>query len=346
MPTVAVPPIDQARARTKSYAETAKEFVPSTPGTKGECVVSAMFDKGDRRRCYLPCPYCGTFQALAYENMQAPTAETGGRATFSCIADDCRRTFGQDRLEWMEERLRWVPMRIEDGEAPVPNAIPAKRIEAFAIAPCTGRVARWQPSWALWSAYSRMERWTDIWQRGQDAKGDPLKEKAFTQQDLGEPYEPRTDTPDWQKLMAARTSWSRGTVVYPASVLAGFIDVQGNRFEWGVWAFGPGFQAWLVDRGVIGHSYQTDEGWRAIDALTGADLDDGGWNQPAGPAMGARHRHLHPGALRPRLAPPDAARHQGCEQPGRGALQDEPGRPSGRAGHPDRRPADQPRPHR
>ena len=114
--------------------------------------------------------------------------------------------------------------------------------------------------------------------------------KVFTQQDLGEPYEPKNDTPDWEKLLAARKAWKRGVVPWPASVLTGFIDVQGNRFEWGLWAWGEGFQGWLVDRGVIAHDYTEDQAWAAIDALTsrrwptagGGELDVMHWGIDTG----------------------------------------------------------------
>jgi hypothetical protein len=94
-----------------------------------------------------------------------------------------------------------------------------------------------------------MESWSDIWARGQEARADPAMLKVFTQQDLGEPYEPKNDTPDWEKLLASRKAWKRGVVPWPAAdsqgmearrgpwpaaVLTGFIDVQGNRFEWGL----------------------------------------------------------------------------------------------------------------
>ncbi len=260
-------PIDQARARCKSYADTAKEFMPSTPGMAGECVVSKAYDEGDKRHFYLPCPHCGTFQVLRYGRMQAPIPETGNKATFACAGEDCGRSIGQDSLEWMEEQARWVPTWVAEGDEPVPAVIPPEAIEAHALEPCMGRVAHLQPSWWLWSAYSQMERWTDIWARGQAAKGDPLKEKAFTQQDLGEPYAPRTDVPDWHNLLAVRAHWPQGTVPRPASALFGFVDVQGNRFEWGVWAFGPGFRAWLIDRGIIAHAHGTEEAWRALDAI-------------------------------------------------------------------------------
>ena len=75
-----------------------------------------------------------------------------------------------------------------------------------------------------------MEIWTDIWQRGQAARADPAMLKVFTQQDLGEPYEPKNDTPDWEKLLGARKQWKRGVVPWPASVLTGLYRCPGQPF--------------------------------------------------------------------------------------------------------------------
>lgn len=263
-------PVDQARARTKAFGDRAKELIVSTPGMVGDCRVSQEFEAGDRRRYYLPCPECGAWSTLRYDAMQAACAATQWRAAFAQPC--CGAVIDQSQMNdaagpGMRIRGRWVPTRVEEGEAPVPEVIGADEIEAYAIAPCEGRVARWQPSYALWSAYSAMESWTDIWRRGEDAKGDPVKLKVFVQQDLGEPYEPRTDTPDWEKLLAVRVDWPRGVAPFPACVLTGFVDVQGNRFEWGVYAFGPGFRAWPVDRGVIAHDYTSDAAWAQLDQL-------------------------------------------------------------------------------
>lgn len=258
-------PSAQARARQKTFGDLAKELAISTPGLAGECEISQLYDEGDRRRCYLPCPHCGVYQPLKWENMQAPCAATSHRPTFGCLANGC--VIDQAHMPAMREALRWVPTRVDEGEPPVPDAIAPEDIDAFAVAPCTGRVRRWQPSWALWAAYSPFESWSDIWARGAAVAGDPLKEKVFMQQDIGEAYEAKSDTPDWEKLLAVRKPWARGVVPYPACVLTGFIDVQGNRFEWGLWGWGPGFQGWLVDRGVIAHDYTTDAAWAAIDQL-------------------------------------------------------------------------------
>ena len=97
-----------------------------------------------------------------------------------------------------------------------------------------GPSSRTEPGYAIWAAYSPMENWTDIWERGQAARGEPAKRKVFTQQDLGEPYEPKNDTPDWERLLGARKAWQRGVVPWPGAVLTGFIDVQGKSFRMGV----------------------------------------------------------------------------------------------------------------
>jgi phage terminase large subunit GpA-like protein len=259
-------PSEQALSRQKAFGDLAKELALSTPGMAGECEISDLYEAGDQRRCYLPCPHCGMFQVLKYDNMQPPLDATGFRATFGCEANGC--IINQSAMPAMRAALRWVPTRVDEDEPPVPAIIDPADIDSHAIAPCTGRVRQWQPSWALWSAVSPFESWTDIWQRGAAANGDPLKEKVFCQQDLGEAYEPKTDTPDWEKLLAVRKTWPRGVVPYPACVLTGFIDVQGNRFEWGLWGWGPGFQGWLIDCGVIAHDFSTDAAWAALDQLT------------------------------------------------------------------------------
>jgi phage terminase large subunit GpA-like protein len=281
-------PSSQARARQKAFGDLAKELALSTPGMAGECEISDLFDASDRRRYYIPCPHCGDFGLLKYDKMLAPSPSTSNRAAFVC--EGCGGVLEEAHRGQMVANGRWVPTWVPDDAEPVPSVIPAGLIEDYAIPPCTGRIAGHEPGFAIWSAYSPMESWSDIFARGLAARADPAMLKVFTQQDLGEPFEPKNDTPDWEKLLGARKPWKRGVVPWPASVLTGFIDVQGNRLEWGLWAWGEGFCGWLVDRGVIAHAYTEDEAWAAIDALTsrrwptagGGELDVMHWGCDTG----------------------------------------------------------------
>ena len=310
-------PLDQGRARQKRFGDLAKELIVATPGLVGDCLMSELYDDGDRRECYLPCPGCGQYQVLRYENMQPPSPGTANRVTFACIAHGC--VIDQISLPAMLERHRWVPKRVEEGEPPGPEVIGPDEIDRHDVLPCEGRVRSWQPSWAIWAAYSPAEMWGDIYARGEKAMGDPVKEKPFWQQDLGLAYEIKTDVPDWEKLLAVRTEWPQNTVPYPGCVLTGFIDVQGNRFEWGVYAFGPGFQAWPVARGIVNDHYESDAAWAQIDALTarrwptasGRELDVMAWGIDTGAFTQALYdrvagRHMlqaTKGENRPRAVP-------------------------------------------
>ena len=309
-------PSSQARSRLKAFGDLAKELALSTPGMAGECEISDLYDASDRRRFYIPCPHCGDFGTLKYDKMLAPSPATSNRAAFVC--EGCGGVLEEAHRGPMVTGGRWVPTWVPDDAEPVPAVIPAAEIEDYAVPPCTGRVSGREPGYAIW-AYSPMESWSDIWTRGQAARADPAMLKVFTQQDLGEPYEPKNDTPDWEKLLGARKAWKRGVVPWPAAVLTGFIDVQGNRFEWGLWAWGEGFQGWLVDRGVIAHDYTDDQAWAAIDALTARrwptagggevdvlhwGIDTGAFSQALYDRVGRRHTLLATkGDNRPSAAP-------------------------------------------
>jgi phage terminase large subunit GpA-like protein len=324
-------PSSQARSRQKAFGDLAKELAMSTPGMAGECEISDLYDASDRRRFYVPCPHCGDFGLLKYEAMLAPSPATSNRAAFVC--EGCGGVLEEAHRGPMVAGGRWVPTWVPDDVEPVPAVILAGSIESYAILPCYGRVVSRQPGFALWAAYSPMESWTDVWQRGQDARGEAVKEKVFVQQDLGEPYEPKSDTPDWERLLAVRKSWPRGVVPWPASTLTGFIDVQGNRFEWGLWAWGEGFQGWLIDRGVIAHDYSDEKGWAAIDALTARrwptqsgreidvlqwGIDTGAFTQALYDRVGMRHAlHATKGDNKPRAAPFKRTRQDLRDEKGR-----------------------------
>ncbi|ACL55635.1 phage terminase large subunit family protein [Methylobacterium nodulans] len=260
-------PVEQSRARLKTFSGLglAKELNCSTPGLAGFCRISDLFEAGDRRRRYVPCPHCGDFQVLTPANLQAPSEATGWRATFAC--QSCGQLIDQvDRAE-MLARAEWIPTWVPAGARPVPEVIPAAELAQWLCPPCTGRVRERQPSYAIWAAYSPLESWTDIWRRGDKAAASPILLKSHVQQDLGEAYEAKSDAPAWEALFAAREAFAPRVVPYPAAVLTAFIDVQGNRLEWGVWAWGPRLEGWLIDRGVIPYPSEVDEAWVAVDEL-------------------------------------------------------------------------------
>src|SRR6185312_8232527 len=56
--------------------------------------------------------------------------------------------------------------------------------------------------------------------------------------------------------------------------VTGGVDVQGNRLEWAVYAFAPGFTSWLIDKGVIEGDPNVPEVWAELDKVFAKTWDD------------------------------------------------------------------------
>jgi len=258
-------PIDQARARQLAYGDLAKEYAASTPGNVGSCRISAMYEAGDRRRFYVPCPHCNEYQRLEYKHMSRD--EATGRGVFACRG--CGVLLDEVDKPAMLAGGRWVPTwRPNEGEV-VPSTIDPASIDRYAIAPCTGICRDRQPSYHLWAAYSPFLTWTEILRRADEAETSPLKLKAFAQQILGEPWDAQHDAPDYEKIYARVEDREPGVVPPWAPLVTGAADVQKDRIEWALYAWGPGARGALVDRGVISGDTTTPAPWREFGDVVG-----------------------------------------------------------------------------
>lgn len=262
-------PRDQARARQKMYGDLAKEWQGSTPGIVGECAITADFEAGDQRYLYVPCPHCGVFQPLTFEQMRGPDAARGLSAHMRCMA--CDEAIVDGHKHDMLGGAHWIPTRARDGEPPVPAMIEPADLGNWQCDPCEGRCRDWQPSYHLWAAYAPRERYADIWSRWKEAEGDTTKLRTFMQQDLAEPYDPGGVAVEWEKIVEAAKAHPYPRMIIPAEagLIVSAADVQSYGIKWTVWAIGPGDQSWLIDREVfVGAPDQVDDAWIALaDAL-------------------------------------------------------------------------------
>lgn len=70
--------------------EDAKILRNSTPLVKGTCRISRAYDRSDQRVFEVPCPHCGNFAALTWENFRANIdPENLQAAHFTCNACGC-----------------------------------------------------------------------------------------------------------------------------------------------------------------------------------------------------------------------------------------------------------------
>ena len=123
--------------------------------------------------------------------------------------------------------------------------------------------------------------------------------RSFINTVLGETWAETGEAPDWQRLYERREDWRRGTVPAGGLFLTAGADVQKDRIEVSIWAWGRGLESWLVDHVVIEGGPGRGRGLGDADRTARRDLAAclGRCPRP-GPA---RHRHRLRGAGRLRL---------------------------------------------
>lgn len=122
-----------------------------------------------------------------------------------------------------------------------------------------------------WSAYSPQRIWSSIVREMLDAKvalekGDVGPMQLFVNETLGETWELKGDRSDEHALQerAKAETFTLGTVPRGGLVLTAGIDVQRNRWEVAVWAWGRGLESWTVDHHVIEGNPASEEDWDLV----------------------------------------------------------------------------------
>jgi phage terminase large subunit GpA-like protein len=97
---------------------------------------------------------------------------------------------------------------------------------------------------------------------------------VFSQQVLGEAHVEKGEAPDHAKLLKAVLPYRLQTIPLGGLVLTMGCDVQVNRLEWAVYAWGVGLSYWLVDFGIIEGDPDSDGPWRALDTIRARKYED------------------------------------------------------------------------
>jgi phage terminase large subunit GpA-like protein len=221
----------------------------STPLVAGASRIEDLFEKGDQRRYFVPCPHCGHMDFLAFREgpqghfMKWPDGRPR-EAHFVCSKNGC--VIEHEHKRAMVEAGEWR-----------------------AAAPFTGHA-----SFHVWAAYSYSPNasWGQLAEEFVDAnKGGPEMLKTFVNTTLGETWQDRGEAPDWLRLYQRREPYSLGAPPAGVQFLTAGVDVQKDRLVWEVVGWGAGKQSWSVDSGVIPGDTSSESGavWSKLDELLG-----------------------------------------------------------------------------
>lgn len=252
--------ISLAEARTRTFARR-KIFIVSTPTISGASAIEREYEASDQRRYFVPCPHCSHRQWLRFEHLRW---EKGEPETAAYVCESCDLSVAEHHKTWMLEHGEWRAM-ISDG---------------------TGKTAGFHLS----SLYSPVgwRAWRDIaaaWEAAVSKEsGSAAAIKTFKNTELGQTWVEEGEAPDWQRLVERREDYLVGTVPQGGLLLVGGADVQKDRIEVSIWAFGRGKQAWLVEHRVLmGRPLEggaRDAVWKRL-----AEMLDETWTHASGAAL-------------------------------------------------------------
>ena len=217
----------------------------STPTIEGRSRIADWFSRGTMERFHLPCPHCGEFQPLVWGDgsgaglrwQDHDPATVVYACVNGCVIEESHK------LELLE-RGRWVAEHPER----------------------TGH-----RSFHLWSAYCPLPgaAWPKLVAEFLEARKARDKLQVFTNTVLGETWVDRGEAPEWQRLYDRREAWEPGTVPAGGLFLTAGADVQRDRIEVSVWAWGRGKESWLIDHRLLAGDPFTEGPWQALSALLG-----------------------------------------------------------------------------
>jgi phage terminase large subunit GpA-like protein len=247
-------PVALAEARTRTFSWRAKALLVSTPTIHGFSRIEREYEESDQRHFFVPCPHCSHRQWLKFERLNW---EWGQPDTAHYQCDSCDGRIEEHHKTAMLAAGEWQAT----AEASDPGTI------GFHLSALYSPVG-----WFSWSQIARM------WEAAQAT--DEAK-RSFKNGVLGETWTEIGEAPDWQRLYDRRESWQVGTVPSGGLFLTAGADVQKDRIEVDIWAWGDGLESWLVDHIVIGGGPERAESWDAL-----SELLDRTWPHAHGARLG------------------------------------------------------------
>lgn len=252
-------PIELVMKRTTTFFN-AKELLTSTPTVAGASRIEDAYEESDQSKFFIPCPHCDAAFVIEFDYLRwkegKPVQGHDGRQVRT--ADEA----------WLE--CPHCEAKIDD----VARLRAIRQGTWEATAPFRGTRGFW-----LWEAYSPFSNLLRIANGWLAAQGRPERLKAFVNTTLGRTWRETGEAPDEERIMSRCEQYQLGTVQPGGLFLTAGADVQADRIEVQVVAWGRGKESWLVDyqiltgdtarldspawvdlAGVLNRSYQSSSG--------------------------------------------------------------------------------------
>lgn len=197
-----------------------------SPTIEGASAIAAAFEQGDQRIFCPECPHCLARSELLFEHVKW---DAGDYRTARYECPECGSPWTEaQRLAAIRATkdlpdYGWVALAPFDGHA----SFRANKL-----------ASPWEPISAIVKEFL-------------EVKDNPQALKTFVNTMLAQTFKNVGEQPPWQQLYARRESYEIGTVPDGGVLLFAGIDVQPDRIELEVRAFGENLESWSVEYIVI-----------------------------------------------------------------------------------------------
>lgn len=238
-------PIKLAEARGSTFGRNAKFYFSSSPLIKGASRIDDLFMMGDQRHFYVPCPTCGHMQVLSWDRLlYSPDFST---VHYQCAGPDCDVLIEEHHKSEMLAKGEWRAHAKGDGET-----------VSFHLNALYAPLG--------WHSWTMLAREFEEAKRAQD-RGDLEPMQVFYNTRLAEVWDSAIEQTKAEVLQARalQEDYVLGTLPVGALALTASVDVQANRLELMVMAWGAGMERWVVDHQVIPGDPADERTWALLD---------------------------------------------------------------------------------
>lgn len=231
-------PVDLAEKRTTTFARR-KVFLVSSPTVKEDSRIESEYLMSDQRRFFIPCPYCNHMQWLQWKNLKFDDPKEVHYQCEACTAliEERHKTNFLNQGEWRPTNKDW------DGIT---------------------------HGYHISSLYSPLgwKSWNEIAEEFLKVRADAPRLKTFINTVLGETWEDDYAAKIGASDLQQRAETYKKDIAPIGSVLltAG-VDVQDDRLEITITAWGHEEECWIVSHEKIMGDPSRPELWKQLDEL-------------------------------------------------------------------------------
>lgn len=227
-------PISLAKERQKTFATNKKTFMTSTPTYKNGNIWRAMQQADERKQYYVPCPHCGHYQTLKFQQIKWPELQdiTEAKEKAYYLCENCNGIIMDQHKPQMLAHGRWQSEH--------------KKRHVSSVA------------FHINTIYSPWVRFGEVAYEFLKSKDDPALFMNFVNSWLAEPWEDTKAKISSDGVLERQSEYEEAVVPNDAVFLTGGVDVQKKCMYYTVRAWGYGMTSWNIAHGLC-------ESWQQIE---------------------------------------------------------------------------------